>query len=160
MSVIGCGRTVASSCLSTETHQKCSLCGKWSNLSASCCSTVQQVLIYSDDKEAAPQRSVPCIRAMHIPGELSRVTYNGAKGGSCQEAWSLHPRLISQIQARFGRGKVNVFPAHRNTVCSLVVPEHMGQAPVGSGCICALAMARAFVMFPNADSVIFGPGDG
>lgn len=31
-------------------------------------------LIYSDDKEAAPQRSVPCIRAMHIPGELSRVT--------------------------------------------------------------------------------------
>ena len=70
------------------------------------------------------------IRAIHVPGSLNSGADLLSRGVPRYSDWSLHPRVVDQIWARYGRPVVDLFASEENTKCPLFF-SILGRAPLG-----------------------------
>ena len=59
------------------------------------------------------------LRALHIPGLENRRADLMWRGGPLPGEWVLHPEVVKQIWAQFGRAEVDLFASRRNSHCAL-----------------------------------------
>jgi len=59
------------------------------------------------------------LSALHIPGLENRGADLMSRGGPLPGEWVLHPEVVKQIWAQFGRAEVDLFASRRNSHCTL-----------------------------------------
>ena len=77
------------------------------------CLQVAQVLLWW----AAPR--LASLRAIYVPGVENTAADLLSRSGPLAGEWRLHPEVVSQLWARFGRASVDLFASHENTHCGL-----------------------------------------
>ena len=64
-------------------------------------------------------RRLLSVRALHVPGLLNRGADLLSRGSCRYDDWSLHPKVVDQIWARFGRPRVDLFASEEDAKCPL-----------------------------------------
>ncbi len=64
------------------------------------------------------------LRATHVPGALNT-------GAPVYGEWTLHPEIVEQIWARYGRAEVDLFVSRENAHCVLFYSLRSMDAPLG-----------------------------
>ncbi|XP_029973330.1 uncharacterized protein LOC115407110 [Salarias fasciatus] len=71
------------------------------------------------------------LRATHVPGALNRGADLLSRGAPLYGEWMLHPALVEQVWARFGRATVDLFASRENAQCPLFFSIRDPGAPLG-----------------------------
>lgn len=79
------------------------------------------------------------LRATHVPGILNTGADLLSRGGPVYGEWTLHPEIVEQIWARYGRAAVDLFASRENAQCALFYSLRSMDAPLGVD-----ALARAW----------------
>ena len=71
------------------------------------------------------------LRATHVPGVLNTGADLLSRGSPVYGEWTLHPGVVRQIWARFGRATVDLFASRENAQCALFYSLRSVDAPLG-----------------------------
>ncbi|XP_075307052.1 uncharacterized protein LOC142368762 [Odontesthes bonariensis] len=71
------------------------------------------------------------LRATHVPGVLNTGADLLSRGAPVYGEWTLHPEIVEQIWARFGRAVVDLFASRDNTQCALFYSLRSMDSPLG-----------------------------
>lgn len=71
------------------------------------------------------------LRATHVPGALNRGADLLSRGAPLYGEWTLHPSIVEQVWARFGRAAVDLFASRENAQCPLFFSIRDPGAPLG-----------------------------
>ena len=71
------------------------------------------------------------LRATHVPGVLNTGADLLSRGAPVYGEWKLHPEIVEQIWARFGRAVVDLFALRGNAQCELFYSLRSMDAPLG-----------------------------
>ncbi|XP_053173996.1 uncharacterized protein LOC128357652 [Scomber japonicus] len=71
------------------------------------------------------------LRATHVPGALNTGADLLSRGAPVYGEWTLHPVIVEQIWARYGRAAVDLFASRGNAQCALFYSLRSLDAPLG-----------------------------
>ncbi|XP_062286992.1 uncharacterized protein LOC133992289 [Scomber scombrus] len=71
------------------------------------------------------------LRATHVPGALNTGADLLSRGAPVYGEWTLHPEIVEQIWARYGRAAVDLFASRGNAQCALFYSLRNLDAPLG-----------------------------
>ena len=63
--------------------------------------------------------NVLSLKALHISGLENRGANLMSRGGPLPEEWMLHPEVVKQIWAQFGKAELDLFANRRSNLCTL-----------------------------------------
>ncbi|XP_038126440.1 uncharacterized protein LOC119773526 [Cyprinodon tularosa] len=71
------------------------------------------------------------LRATHVPGDLNTGADLLSRGAPVYGEWTLHPQVVEQIWARYGRAQIDLFASRENARCELFFSLSTLNAPLG-----------------------------
>ena len=71
------------------------------------------------------------LRATHVPGTLNTGADLLSRGAPVYGEWTLHPQVLEQIWARYGRARIDLFASRGNAQCEMFFSLHDLDAPLG-----------------------------
>ena len=71
------------------------------------------------------------LRATHVPGSLNTGADLLSRGAPTYGEWALHPAVVEQIWARYGRAAVDLFASRENARCARFFSLRGVDAPLG-----------------------------
>ena len=71
------------------------------------------------------------LRATHVPGDLNTGADLLSRGAPVYGKWTLHPQVVEQIWARYGRAQIDLFASRENARCELFFSLSTLNAPLG-----------------------------
>ncbi|XP_038139792.1 uncharacterized protein LOC119782749, partial [Cyprinodon tularosa] len=71
------------------------------------------------------------LRATHVPGDLNTGADLLSRGAPVYGEWTLHPQVVEQIWARYGRAQIDLFASRENARCELFFSLSTLKAPLG-----------------------------
>ncbi len=71
------------------------------------------------------------LRATHVPGTLNSGADLLSRGAPIYGEWMLHPQVVEQIWARYGRARIDLFASRENAQCELFFSLRTLNAPLG-----------------------------
>jgi len=71
------------------------------------------------------------LRATHVPGDLNTGADLLSRGAPVYGEWTLHPQVVEQIWARYGRAQIDLFASRENARCELFFSLSILNAPLG-----------------------------